>query len=897
MAFFVPCDYGICNIEDWNWNRQPLDYSRITIIQPNSYLVILDNIQATSFPTGERTKEDFQEIADTLIGSQWRNVSIYQGTVGGNPNTRYGVFNSGTYWLPSADVYTPDLNRLQISNHVIAIVFNNGETVIVSAPGYGGDGETMLFKKTADGFYTLQIKALSYNGNKFGTGAITQHVMIPTYNGKYTPGDDLTTGEFGVFDVWTNLTSKRSQGLYPVTQTATNFYRLLFSSVTPVTPKDLTTCVITVQPYTNDYTGEAITPEITVVSIDPQTGTYNYLSENGDYTLTFTDNINPGTASVTITGLRLWSGSVTKQFEIVSTTKYPITDCGVVLNPTTFTYDGTAKIPNVTVTRLDTSTTPPTVITLIINRDYTLDYINNIEISNHAQVKIIGIGSYSGERTETFRIVSSAQDVTNWDVDYDKGPYKYTGSPIEVGYVGVMTPDYRILVKDEDYTITYYNNINIGEAYFIVQGIGYYSGTKKCSFYIVTNPENPYLPGGTSESGGGGGTFTHSSGSIPIGSQPTASASNCGMTTIFIPTLSQLRDLAAYLWQDTTPLQTLWNHAKQILENPLDAIISLMVIPLSQSQIGVSGSKEFKVLFIGTGVNMNIAEKQFIRVDCGGVTLQEFFGSCLDYSPYTKISLFLPFVGYVDISPDEIMKKRLEVSYKIDIETGAFVAYVTVGGSVYYQYPGNMSTYIPVTAANFSRYFSAFTMMSSGAVGAISSGLVGGLAGLMAPQAISAPSQQTSPLDSIINNLPASPTLSLPSSGGDIAVRTSVANPFPSPPPAKSSPASFKGQEPKENNNIISAVMASKRVTGSSGSFSASTAFLGSHRCYLIVTRPRQCLPEDYAHLHGFPCMQTLPLSQLTGYTEVQNCDLVNCPATNPEQAEILQLLKSGVIL
>ena len=886
---YVPCDYGVINYV----SGSTLEISRLTVLDTNSKFTILES-SASSFSETGYPKAQYSSKMTELFGEQWKDLALVQANgFGSSPTDRWGVYNYGTSWYPSALRYAPNVANYQaVSSSWHSVILFNSRKYLYDVT------EVLMYELNEAG--TAYVKmSISIGFTSDVMCSANTRAQFPILYGSFTTWDALKTATYGFFSQSLQAYETAYIRLSASHSGITSFFHWFFSTILPDEPvvgPSIANCVITVQPYTNSYTGEAITPEVTVISIDPESGTYNYLSEDSDYILTFSNNINPGTASVTITGINNWGGSVTKNFEIVATTKFPITDCSVALNPTVYTYDGTAKRPNVTVTRLDTSTTPPTVITLVQNRDYRLTYRNNVEITNHAAVDITGINSYTGTRTETFRIVSADQDVSNWLVDYDRGPYDYTGIPIEVGYIGVQTPDYSVLVKDEDYTITYYNNTNIGQAYFIIQGIGYYSGSQRCPFYIVGDSQNPYDPGGSSTTGGGDGTFTHSSGTIPITPPATASASNCGMTTIFIPTLSQLRDLAAYLWQDTTPLQTLWNHAKQILENPLDAIISLMVIPLSQSQIGVAGSQEFRVLFIGTGVTMNIAANQFVQVDCGGVTLPEFFGSCLDYSPYTKISLFLPFVGYVDISPDEIMKKRLTVSYKIDIATGAFVAYVMVNGSVYYQYPGNMSTYIPVTAANFSRYFAAFTTMASGAVGAVSGGLVGAAMGTLAGSS-TPPQQQTNPTEPFIDALQQTPQLSLPSSGGNIATLSTVANPFPQPKSSPSSPASFAGLTSKPNNNLIAAVMASKRVTGSSGAFSASTAFLGSHSCYLIVTRPRQCLPEDYAHLHGFPCMQTLQLSQLTGYTEVQQCDLVNCPATNPEQGEILELLKAGVIL
>ena len=70
----------------------------------------------------------------------------------------------------------------------------------------------------------------------------------------------------------------------------------------------------------------------------------------------------------------------------------------------------------------------------------------------------------------------------------------YTGSPI--------TPDVSVtwngttLIKDTDYTLTYTNNINAGEATVTVTGKGYYTGTKTATFTIEKATPTPTMPTG-----------------------------------------------------------------------------------------------------------------------------------------------------------------------------------------------------------------------------------------------------------------------------------------------------------------------------------------------------------------------------------------------------------------
>lgn len=59
------------------------------------------------------------------------------------------------------------------------------------------------------------------------------------------------------------------------------------------------------------YTGKAITPEVKVTVNDKE------LALDTDYKVTYENNIEPGTATLTITGTGMYKGTVTKEFKIV----------------------------------------------------------------------------------------------------------------------------------------------------------------------------------------------------------------------------------------------------------------------------------------------------------------------------------------------------------------------------------------------------------------------------------------------------------------------------------------------------------------------------------------------------------------------------------------------------
>lgn len=78
-----------------------------------------------------------------------------------------------------------------------------------------------------------------------------------------------------------------------------------------IAPKDITASNITMGEIKNQsYTGTAVEPEVLLYAGDQQ------LQSGKDYTVTYENNVNIGTASVTVSGVGNYTGTVTGQFQI-----------------------------------------------------------------------------------------------------------------------------------------------------------------------------------------------------------------------------------------------------------------------------------------------------------------------------------------------------------------------------------------------------------------------------------------------------------------------------------------------------------------------------------------------------------------------------------------------------
>ena len=348
---------------------------------------------------------------------------------------------------------------------------------------------------------------------------------------------------------------------------------------------------------------------------------------------------------------------------------------------------------------------------------------------------------------------------------------------------------------------------------------------------ILPNPD-PYTKGSGSHSGGGGGTgkFSRTGDTIGEHNVPTLSAVDAGFITLFAPTAGEMKALASYLWSDLFSIDTF----KKIFANPMDAILGLSIVPVA---VPTSGSASVKVGNISTGVSMTKASTQYVKLSCGSLEVEEYWGAYLDYSPYTKCEIYLPYIGVHELSVDDVMGKTVKVVYYIDILSGACTAEIYSNSTCLYSFVGQCSASIPITGNDWTNVINGVMQIGASIGSMVASG------GLTAPI----------------------------SAGGVVQGLKSVAS-------------------------ASSTVTSSKPSVERSGSMSGAGGMLGQQTPYIIITWPRECIPADQNKYIGYPSYVTVNLGEIVGFNIIESIHLENIPATSTELDEIESLLMNGVI-
>lgn len=369
-----------------------------------------------------------------------------------------------------------------------------------------------------------------------------------------------------------------------------------------------------------------------------------------------------------------------------------------------------------------------------------------------------------------------------------------------------------------------------------------YAPTGDVVISVNASTDDPYAGEGDGTIGGA---------DVGVPGLPSLGNVSAGLFSLFAPTAGQMNALADFLWTDidfsqvisatdtTGALNAIANIFQEIGEafkreiaNPAKMIFGLSIIPSQGLAIG--GAANVKIGFVDTGVAMNVLTNRYFTVDCGGVSIAPVCGNTfLDYAPYSKFSIYLPYIGVKPLDANDCVGHTISVKYNCDAVSGGCVCYVLKDGAVYYQYAGNVAMNLPLSSESWANTIAAaMNTASQLAAGVATGGVAGaGAAALNAASNVAANPSQLSP------------------------------------------------------------------QIDHSGAVNGAAGYLGVQYPYIIREAVRFLDTAGMNEIKGYPSHYLTQLSNVSGYTEVLECHLEGIKATGNELTEIENLLKSGVII
>ena len=376
-----------------------------------------------------------------------------------------------------------------------AVTVKNGSKALVSGTDYSvsyknnTNAGTATVTVTGKGNYTgtvsrtftinkaeAVLKFASANVERTSLDAAFTNELTKKTDGKVT----FKSGDTGVavVDSTSGLVTIKGTGTTTITATAaagTNYKAgsAVYTLKVVDGRIDITSCTVTLSTARYTYNGKARKPVVTV-----NNGSTT-LTNGTDYTVSYKNNTNAGTATAIVAGKGNYTGTVSKTFTIrkaapklafASEYVSKNLDDDAFINELSKTTDGivTFESDDEKVARVDSS-----------------GGIVTIKGAGKATIRAIaseGKNYKAGTAEYVLEVKDDRIDIADGEAATKYPVYEYNGSskqPAMILKVGSVT-----LVKGRDYTLAYKNNKEVGTATITATGIGKYKGTKSCNFYI-----------------------------------------------------------------------------------------------------------------------------------------------------------------------------------------------------------------------------------------------------------------------------------------------------------------------------------------------------------------------------------------------------------------------------
>ena len=203
--------------------------------------------------------------------------------------------------------------------------------------------------------------------------------------------------------------------------------------------------------------------------------------------------------------------------------------------------------------------------------------------------------------------------------------------------------------------------------------------------------------------------YTNPEDDIIIPDAPSPFTSLGFLNTSYALTRARCKSFSNFIWT-----AGLFDNIKLMNQSPIENIVSCKIFPMS-----FTGTDEtMKLGNVETTTGSKIGDTSTFLYDIGTVSVKPYYNSFLDYSPYTTLSIFLPFCGIHELDCKLLMGKSLNVKYAVDVVCGTCKALLYVEGVELYSFDGQMGIDIPIASETRAQVEKA---LISGAVSTISS--------------------------------------------------------------------------------------------------------------------------------------------------------------------------------
>lgn len=357
-----------------------------------------------------------------------------------------------------------------------------------------------------------------------------------------------------------------------------------------------------------------------------------------------------------------------------------------------------------------------------------------------------------------------------------------------------------------------------------------------------------------------------------------------GFITQYALTSSQLSQFGNYLWaaflddEFLDSIGVIFNESLSL--NPSDILNYIVSIRMYPFDIP-SQTTSLKV-YIGRGIRgipivinnvpttVHIVNDLCISKSSNWTYIPAHHEDFRDYESVSRITLYVPFCGCVELTPSQVVDSYIRLTYTIDLSTGACQAAIEC------RYSGSQDTFIIDT---LNGQMGATLQLSASNLSQVIQKGVGFATQVAATIALAAVGA---------GEVAAGTESAFARSSIEAAMVKNYQEPF-----------KYASVAERAGKSIISSVSTISGVA--SPTFGQTSGFSNMQvtiPCIQVIYRHYE-IPKNYGHVYGYPCNKTMKLSQLEGqgFTVCKNPDLSGVPASYDELVVLRSLLESGVYL
>lgn len=346
---------------------------------------------------------------------------------------------------------------------------------------------------------------------------------------------------------------------------------------------------------------------------------------------------------------------------------------------------------------------------------------------------------------------------------------------------------------------------------------------------------------------------------------PVARYQNTGGSKYYvIQNYDTLRNFQKFIYDGT-----FLTNPKLLFNDVGEYLISCKVYPFSITGMFARGGKPYNIsaeqISFGVGINAvdgngnaifggRLTRSLWTRIDeVARYTFTERFNSFLDYEPFTKYQIYLPYSseGFIDIDINTYMGKTLIIGLSVNFATGECMYDFKVDGNVIETHNGKCGIDLAFSQSNKNEI--ARNLLLTG-----------------------------------INT-----TSRIMGVGANVSYKTGLRN-------TSKNIGEFSGIQLGQValGSTVDIINDLHTKFAKNMESSGYLDFTKPQSIYLIKSIPNVVYPSNYNHEYGKPCAKSLYLYDCVGFTKVATCKLEGFTnATREEVKEIDILLKEGVII